>query len=330
MLNLRTAHVPFYYVPGMLKSLDGFFLYLSVVKTVQRLRRRFPFNLIDAHFAYPDGFAAVLLARHFSVPVTITLRGTINRLIHYQARRHAVRWALSQADRIFSVSRYLAVLAQSLSIPSEKFVVVPNGVDCEKFRPHDRHLSRQALGIGHDRKVLISVGALAERKGHHRVVEVLPALVKRFPNLLYVVVGGPGVEGDTTLLMMKAVRRWGLEHHVRLVGEVAHELLPRYLSAADVFVLPTRFEGWANVFLEAMACGLPVVTTDVCGNSEVVQKDMRILVPFGDAHALQSALHEALLRTWNRDAIVGYAKSYTWDKAAQRVFDEWQRVLGNS
>jgi len=325
--GIQIHHPNFYFIPGAAKFLDGWFLYLSSLRPVQLIRRSFPFELIDAHFAYPDGFAAALLARRFSVPVTITLRGTINRLIHYTGRRQAIRWALSRAERVFSVSQYLVDLACTLGLPQEKFVVVPNGVDWATFRPEDREMVRKELEIAKNRKVLISVGALAERKGHHRVLEVLPELLRHFPDLLYIVVGGPSVEGNMGPSMQATVQELGLHDHVWFVGEVPHDEVPRFLSAADVFVLPTRYEGWANVFLEAMACGLPVVTTDVCGNAEVVRDGTGLLVPFADGPAIKDALVEALGRSWNRTRIMDYARSYTWEKAAGRVHEEFQRLL---
>ena len=86
------------------------------------------------------------------------------------------------------------------------------------------------------------------------------------------------------------------------------------MCAADVFVLATRYEGWANVLLEAMACGLPVVTTRVGGNEEVVSSDqLGILVPFDDRQSLESALDDSLTRCWDRDAIVDHARRNTWD-----------------
>jgi glycosyltransferase involved in cell wall biosynthesis len=86
------------------------------------------------------------------------------------------------------------------------------------------------------------------------------------------------------------------------------------LSASDVFVLATANEGWANVFLEAMACGLPVVTTDVGGNREVVcDESLGAITPFGDNRALSAALAEALAREWNRARIIAYAQANSWD-----------------
>jgi glycosyltransferase involved in cell wall biosynthesis len=101
---------------------------------------------------------------------------------------------------------------------------------------------------------------------------------------------------------------------VHFLGAYPSDRLKLPLSAADVFVLATSYEGWANVFLEAMACGLPVVATDVGGNAEVVCRgDLGTIVPFGDASALASALAAALARKWDRDAIAGYAQQNSWD-----------------
>ena len=103
------------------------------------------------------------------------------------------------------------------------------------------------------------------------------------------------------------------------------------LSASDIFVLSTRNEGWANVFLEAMACGLPVVTTDVGGNAEVVCRDeLGSIVPFGDATALQQALDQALNKDWDRAAILDYARANQWDKRVAQLLQAFDRIIEGS
>lgn len=126
------------------------------------------------------------------------------------------------------------------------------------------------------------------------------------------------------------MRELGLEDCVRFLGTLPPEALKQPLSAADVFVLATRNEGWANVFLEAMACRLPVVTTDVGGNREVVCRDeLGTVVPFGDAAALQTALSAALARDWDRDAILAYARDNEWDGRVAALVTAF-RALGRS
>lgn len=311
-----------------MKSLDGFLLYLSIVRTAKKIQKNFDFDLIDSHFAYPDGFAAVLLGKHFKKPVTITLRGTLNRLINFRIRKQEIKFALKKANKVFSVSAYLAKLAQGLGIKEEKFEVVPNGVDADKFQLLDKLGCRKKLSIPFDKKVIISVGALAERKGHHRVIEVLPHLIKKYPNLLYLVLGGAGVEGDMGPFLKKQVCNLGIDKSVHFVGEVPHVLVNQYLCASDLFVLATRYEGWANVFFEAMACGLPVVTTDVCGNSEVIKNgETGLLVPFGNNKALEGALSDALEKRWNSENIISYARSRSWEDVAERIYKEFWQIL---
>ncbi len=146
------------------------------------------------------------------------------------------------------------------------------------------------------------------------MIELLPALRERFPGLVFLVVGGPSPEGDFSERLRRQVADLGLDETVRFLGPCPPERLSEVLSAADVFVLATSNEGWANVFLEAMACGLPVVTTDVGGNREVVTGGhLGSVVPFGDPAALRSALAGALVKEWDRAEIRRHAEANSWD-----------------
>ena len=166
----------------------------------------------------------------------------------------------------------------------------------------------------------MSVGGLVPGKGFHRVIEVLPALLQRFPGLVYLVVGGPSLAGDMRAALGAQVAQLGLSEHVRFMGQIAPQDLAGILSAADVFVLATANEGWANVFLEAMACGLPVVTTDVGGNREVVcSAEVGALVPFGDAGGLSDALTAALEHPWDRQAIRRFAERNSWTPRIDQI-----------
>jgi glycosyltransferase involved in cell wall biosynthesis len=227
------------------------------------------------------------------------------------------------------VSDSLKRHAASLGVASAKIVVVGNGVDIDKFHRLNRQDARRKLGLSGDAPVLVSVGALVERKGFHRVIECLPALRRRFPGLRYLVVGGAGPEGDWSARLRGCVVDLGLQDCVVFLGSLAPEELSVPLSAADVFVLATRNEGWANVFLEAMACGLPVVTTDVGGNAEVVATaNLGTVVPFGQADQLARAIADALIRDWDRDAIVAYAESNNWDCRVRTLAESFTEIVG--
>lgn len=301
-------------LPGLFKWLDGWAMAIGAWPRLRALQRAGRVHVLDAHFGYPDGFAATRLGRWLGVPVTVTLRGTEARHAADPALRPLLARALKDADRVFSVSESLRQVALGLGVPPERVRVVGNGVDTQRFRPIDRSHARAALRLPVDARVLVSVGGLCERKGFHRVIDCLPALRAQGTDAHLLVVGGPSPEGDWTERLQAQVRALNLHDRVHFTGAVAPDDLHRVLSAADVFVLATRNEGWANVFLEAMACGLPVVTTDVGGNTEVVcRPDLGIVVPFGDPVALEGALHTALHRPWNRGAIRAYAEANDWD-----------------
>lgn len=317
----------FFSLPGVLRQWDGFFMALGSWHTVWRLKRHGGVNLIDAHFAYPDGYAAGLLGRWLNLPVTVTLRGT--ELPHSRNRRLRPRLvkALQAARRVFAVSDSLRQLALRLGVSPGDTRVVGNGVDDEKFQPRERAEARRRLGLPENAPVLISVGALVQRKGFHRVLEILPRLLQRHPELHYLIVGGASPEGDCAADLRAQAANLGLTARVHFLGAIPPEELAWPLSAADVFVLATSNEGWANVFLEAMACGVPVVTTDVGGNREVVCRDeLGMVVPFGDTEALARALEEALANTWDKAALRAYAQANAWERRVETLVAEFQAV----
>jgi glycosyltransferase involved in cell wall biosynthesis len=152
----------------------------------------------------------------------------------------------------------------------------------------------------------------------------LPRLRQRHPGLRLLVVGGPSPEGDWTEPLATLARELGIDDAVVFAGPQPPDALRQWLSAADVFVLATRNEGWANVFLEAMACGLPVVTTRVGGNAEVVNAPgLGTVVPFGDEPALEAAIDGALRTPWERAHIRAYAEANTWDRRIDQLEREF-------
>ena len=310
-----------------MKSLDGLFLALSSLSTMVRLKRAGRLDILDSHFAYPEGYAAGLIGHWLGVPVTVTLRGTEARHVLVRRLRPRVRRALKRANRVFAVSASLKRLAADLGIPDGKVLVIGNGVDLDKFKRLPRDKARQAMGLPLDANVVISVGALVKRKGFHRVIDRLPGLLHDFPRLHYLIVGGAGPEGDCSAMLRELVSRLDLARRVRFLGPLDPSDLNIPLSAADLFVLPTRNEGWANVFLEAMACGLPVITTDVGGNAEVVcRPELGTIVPDGDQRELGRAMEEAMRRRWDADVIVEHARSNGWPARIAILVQEFQRL----
>lgn len=327
-MDFEVTHPRFLSTPGIGKRWDGVLLALGALRTLRHLRQTPGVDLIDAHFGYPDGYAATLLGRWLGLPVTVTIRGNEEVIARNPSLRPLLAQGLRRAARVVSVSDSLRRLALEMGVEPARAITVPNGVDSEKFFPMPRAEARQALGLPDNAPVLVSVGGLVEGKGFHRVIECLPALKADFPGLRYLIAGGATPVGDWRPRLERQVRELGLGDTVTFLGPVAPERLRVPLSAADAFVLATAREGWANVFLEAMACGLPVVTTRVGGNPEVVS-DPRLgtLVPFGDPAALEAAIRETLRREWDREFILGYARANTWDRRIDQLVGEFQKVV---
>lgn len=314
-------------IPGLFRGLDSLFMALGSYFTLRRLKAR-GHNLIDAHFAYPDGHAALKLGRWLGLPVTVTLRGTEVPQSRNPSLVPKLREVFRDASRVITVSDSLRRLALSLGLEEERGQVVGNGVDADKFAPAPSQEAHARFHLPENAKVLITVGGLVERKGFHRVIACLPELIKTYPDLHYLVVGGPCPEGDMSQALREQAAGLGLADRVHFLGTIPPEELKWPLSAADIFVLSTRNEGWANVILEAMACGLPVVASDVGGNGEVVcRPELGEIVPFDDQAALTGALSRTLGRSWDRQRIRAYAEENSWDSRVATLRALFEKLL---
>lgn len=329
---LAVWHPRFFSFPGVLKWLDGVLFYLSCRATARRLDRRHGIDVVDAHFVYPDAVGAALLANALNVPLVVTMRGgNIKRFKSSPSRRFQVVRALRRAQRVIVLSESLREDAIELGVDPGKVRLVPNGVDLELFRPQPRATARDALGLPTTGKVVVSVGHLVPRKGFHRVIEVLPRLVRRYPGLRYVIVGGPGVEGDARRLLERSARSRGIAESVTMVGPVDHRGIARYLSAADVVCLPSDDEGCPNIVLESLACGTPVVASRVGGVAEIVNETaLGITIPPGDADALEAALAELLSRPVDRERCRQRVLGSTWEAVASSVIGILREAVADS
>lgn len=321
--GIPVEDVPFLYVPGILKGLDGPLL-------LRALRRRATdgIDVLDAHFAYPAGWAAVRLGKERGLPTVVTLRGTEEPYSKDAGRRRRIMETVRDADRVIAVSSSLARLATELGADPGRVRVVGNGVDPDRFAPVDaarRSAARDRLGIPTDASVLLTVGGLAERKGVGRVIDVLPRLAESHPRLIYLVAGGAGPEGDERSNLERQAKALGVQDRVWFLGHVPPDDLPAVYHTADAFVLATRNEGWANALQEAIATGLPTVATDVGGNREVLGGgEAGILVPFGSTEALEEAIGQALDGALDREAVAAYGRSRTWTTVGEETAEVLQ------
>ncbi len=325
--GIEIYHPKFFNFPGLFKCLDGFLFFLSSILTLYKIRKSFDFDIIDAHFAYPDGLGAVLLGRLFKKPIAITLRGTIVPLSMYRLRRIQISFALKRADIVFSVCKALKDVAVNLGVQENKIVVVSNGVDTNRFKPLNQIETRKELNLSLDKKIIISIGGLVKRKGFHKIIQALPSIVRKKPDILLVIVGGASVEGNFKPELDRLVEKLTLKDHVLFAGNIPHRDVYKWINASDIFCLVTSNEGWANVLLEALACGKPVVTTTVGGNREVIKSDdYGILVSPEDNKELENALLRAFEKEWNDEKLINYACLHSWDNAANLILRNFREI----
>lgn len=315
-------HPRYLAIPKFGTRLQGVLYEYGVRPTVRRLHREHRYDVLDAHYAYPDGFAAALLKRRLRLPLVLTVRGTdVNLLPKEPGLGDQIRFALASADRVIAVASALRDLAIEAGADPARTIVLRNGVDCVKFAPRDRDVCREELGIPKDRKVVASVGFLVPRKGHALLLDALARIEPEDRPLL--VVAGDGPEGPA---LARRAADLGLDGDVRFLGAVEHADVPRVFSAADLSVLASDREGWPNVLLESMACGTPVVATAVHGVPEVVRDPaVGVLVTERSPQALSIALTEALAARRDRSAVRRYAEAHDWSETSaglHRVFTE--------
>jgi glycosyltransferase involved in cell wall biosynthesis len=319
------AQYPRYLLPpkvGM--SIAPFTMALGAASAVRRvLDEGFDFDVIDAHYYYPDGVAAALLARRFGRPFVITARGTdINLIPRYALPRRLIRWAAGRAHTSVGVCRALCDELQSLGADPERLLVLRNGVDLARFRPLDRSQVRARLGIA-ERPTLISVGYLIERKGHHLVIEALRGL----ESFQLLIVGS----GPEQAALEALAHRTGVADRVRFVGSVPQQDLPAYYSAADILVLASSREGWANVLLESMACGTPVVATPIWGTPEVVAAPAAgRLAADRSSDALAQAIVALHRELPQRADVRAYAEQFSWAETTRGQLELFERITRES
>jgi glycosyltransferase involved in cell wall biosynthesis len=308
--GVMVHHPRFPAIPRAGMSIAPFLLYRAALPFLQRLMLRGSrLDAIDAHYMYPDGVAAVWLGQTLGLPTVVTARGTdINLIPRYAVPRALIRRAIDGAAALIAVSAALKRELVALGAPDHKITVLRNGVDTSLFHPMDRGATRAALGL--TRPTLLSVGHLIERKGHHCIIEAMT----RLPDFDLLIIG----EGPERTRLASMIARLGLQGRVRLLGATPHAELPALYSAADILVLASSREGWANVLLEALACGTPVVASNVWGNPEVVRGAAAGIIaeensPDGICSAVRRLQANLPARTLTR----AYAEQFSWDATTE-------------
>ena len=321
------VHRPrFTLIPGIGGRLNPGAIARAVLPLARRLHAEEPFDLVDAQFFYPDGPAAAKIARALDLPLSIKARGA--DISYWGGKRYAragMRAAAEQAAGLLAVSERLADDMMALGLPREKIALHYTGLDRDLFRPLDRRESRRrladALGIAlpPGAPLLATVGALIPRKGQEFVLRALP----RLPETRLLLVGN----GPDRAKLERVARECGVDDRVHFLGSLDHTMLPVVLSAADAMVLPSASEGLANAWIEALACGTPLVITGAGGAREVVTSAAAGRIVRRDADAIAAAVQDLLAAPPEREATAACAAPFSWQANADALAKHYGSLL---
>jgi teichuronic acid biosynthesis glycosyltransferase TuaC len=257
--NSLTVHRPRF---TLIPRIGARFNPAAIARSVLPIARAAAPDMIDAQFFYPDGPAAMRVAETMGLPFSAKARGAdIGHFGNDPATAPQLLAAADKAAGLLAVSEAMRRDMAAIGIDAEKIAVHYTGIDTARFNPGDRDAARAALGMGRA-PALLTVGALIPRKGQALVIEALSAL----PGVHYWLAGAGEEEGRYRALAAKL----GVADRVHVLGPVANADLPQLYRAADIVVMPSASEGLANAWVEALACGTPIVISDAGGAAELV------------------------------------------------------------
>jgi glycosyltransferase involved in cell wall biosynthesis len=318
--GLDVDHPRYVVIPKVGMNLTPHTLYRAMRRRLrQLLDAGLKVDLIDAHYFYPDGVAATWLGAEFNLPVVITARGTdINLIPEYPRPRRLILEAAQKAAAMITVCQALKDRLVELGAPPSKITVLRNGVDLEVFHVRDRDALRSKLGVSG--LVLASVGLLIERKGHHLVIEAL----KQVQGATLLLAGS----GPDRQKLEEMATQLGVRDRVRFMGSVDQKTLCEIYNCADISILASSREGWANVLLESMACGTPVLGSAVWGTPEVIASpDAGLLLDSRDAQGIVSGIGQLRRVMPDRAATRRYAEQFDWQSTTDGQIAIFRSVL---
>jgi len=319
-LGLSIIHPRFPVLPKVGMTIAPVLLFAACLPILKKIIRERDFDLIDAHYFYPDGVAAVMLGAVLKKPVVITARGTdVNFIPRYVLPRRQIIWAANRASAIIAVSKSLKeAIVSTTGINPESIEVLRNGVDLKMFRPVDRDTTRTQLNLR--APTLLSVGQLIERKANHLIIEAL----RQLPEFVLLLAGDGPERGRLQSLAVQ----FEVANRVRFLGSIPHKDLPKIYSSADALVLASSREGWPNVLLEAMACGTPVIASNVWGNPEVVAApEAGCLMESRTSDGIAAAVRMLFSALPKRSATRQYAEHFSWQDVSVGQLKLFERIV---
>lgn len=322
--DLTVYRPRFFYFPSILKNYDARLYAMGLQKWMSELADRWRPDLLDAHFVWPDGVAIALLAKRIGIPYVITLRGKIYECIKVPSQRRQCSEALKGAAAVISVSGPMAEEASRLGVADERIRVIPNGVDKKLLHVRDKKECRRRLGLPQGDRILVTVAHLGHRKGHHEVIQALKGL----PEDVKLVIVGGAAQGGTPEILEEAASKGGVRDRLILPGRQKYEDIPLYFSAGDASVLASYREGCPNAVLESLACGTPVVASDVGAVRDILpEPNAGRIVPPRQVEPLRQAILEVVNRSWDPEAVLETSGVMSWNRVAREVQAVFKTII---
>lgn len=324
--GVRVYRPTFTLIPKIGARINPAMIARAALPLARHLHAEHPFDLVDAQFFYPDGPAAAAIADALALPCSIKARGS--DISYWGEEPFAARQMLHAADKasgLLAVSAALARDMAAMGMDADKISLNYTGLDRDRFRPLDhsglRSKLSQSLGLSllENQPLFSTVGALIERKGQELAIRALAGV----PGAHLLLVG----KGPDEKLLQSLVRDLGLNERVHFLGSVDHDLLPVILSASDAMVLPSSSEGLANAWVEALACGTPLIINNAGGARELVTGPEAGLIVERSAEAVAQGMRDILRTPPDREKVAAIAERFSWTENARSLAEYYDTLL---
>lgn len=326
--GIRVLHPRWFAVPSFTRLFNGFLMFFGLISCVQRLKNEFDFDVIYAHWLFPDGFAASLISLIVDKPLLLHAHGCdVNHYFNDRARKLMIMNAIGRARGVSVVSRQIRERLINAGVPAGKISFIPNGIDRSLFRPIPMYEARKKLDLSPEEFIFLFIGSFEMVKGVDVLIKALAGCLRavRRDDVRLYLVGHGSREG----LMRALVSEYAISDKVHFVGSVQHTLIPLWMNAANILCLPSIREGIPNVVLESQSCGRPVIASRVGGIPDIINsEDYGLLALPNNVFSLSDALVHGLTKPWDDSVIIMNPMLMSWKYHAELKMSFISLALG--
>jgi len=312
--GMNVHYLRFFYFPKISQSFHSIFIAFHLYFRIKCLGVK-NIALINAHYLYPEGVAAVVLGKILNLPVVISARGSdVNIEATHFLKRPQIKWAINNASMVIGVSKDLCEKMQKIICYSHKIIrFIPNGINHSLFQNLDKKMCREKLSLPHDKKILLFVGRIDPVKNIINLIKAIRVLKDQNKVNFHTILIGDGPLEET---IQNKIKESELSTDIVMIGMKPHNEIPVWMTAADILCLPSINEGQPNVILESLACGTPVVGSNVGGIPELINEQNGYLFSPHSINEIANAIHTAMLSNWDRESVAHTVQHLTWENTA--------------